>query len=183
MPHGPIRRLLTALLSGLALFGEPSVAMEKTVYGLNEYASLFDLDLQVAAKLDTGAKTASLSARDIQRFKRNGEPWVRFYLAIDDRHAHPIEKPLARISKIKRRAGDVDPDESKTYTARPVIELQICMGRALRSIEVNLTDRSAFQYPLLIGSEALKDFSALVDPSLKYAAGKPGCTTVANSAE
>ena len=56
-------------------------------------------------------------------------------------------------------------------------------GKALRTIEVNLTDRSAFQYPLLIGSEALKRLDAVVDPSLKYAAGKPGCTSDANSAE
>jgi hypothetical protein len=57
------------------------------------------------------------------------------------------------------------------------------MGSALRNIEVNLTDRSAFQYPLLIGSEALKHFDALVDPSLKYAAGKPACVTHAQTAE
>ncbi|MDH1261435.1 MULTISPECIES: ATP-dependent zinc protease family protein [unclassified Pseudomonas] len=174
----PFALFFCLLLSpGLAL------AAEKTIYGLNEYVRLNTLDLEVAAKLDTGAKTASLSARDIQRFKRDGETWVRFYLAIDDAHAHPIERPLARISKIKRRAGDYDPDEEKTYTARPVIEMDICMGRALRRIEVNLTDRSAFQYPLLIGSEALKRFSALVDPSLKYAAGKPGCATDANPGE
>ncbi|WP_137817166.1 ATP-dependent zinc protease [Pseudomonas sp. 2FG] len=172
-----------ALLFCLILLPGMSLAADKTIYGLNEYAQLPDINQQVAAKLDTGAKTASLSARDIKRFKRDGETWVRFYLAIDDAHAHPIERPLARISKIKRRAGDYDPDEEKTYTARPVIELDICMGKALRSIEVNLTDRSAFQYPLLIGSEALKRFDALVDPSLKYAAGKPGCATDANSAE
>ncbi|WP_395611050.1 ATP-dependent zinc protease [Pseudomonas sp. B22129] len=159
------------------------VAAEKTVYGLNEYAKLAGIDLEVAAKLDTGAKTASLSARDIKRFKRNGESWVRFYLAIDTAHSHPIERPLARVSKIKRRAGDYDPDEDKNYTARPVIALDICMGTALRSIEVNLTDRSAFQFPLLIGSEALKRFDALVDPSLKYAAGKPACATDAHTAE
>ncbi|WP_263140025.1 ATP-dependent zinc protease [Pseudomonas sp. RIT-PI-AD] len=176
-------RLAPSALLFCLLCSGSSFAADKTVYGLNEYASLADLDLQVPAKLDTGAKTASLSARDIERFKREGEPWVRFYLAIDDAHAHPIERPLARISKIKRRAGDYDPEEDKTYTARPVIELQICMGKALRSIEVNLTDRSAFQYPLLIGSDALKRFDALIDPSLKYAAGKPGCATVANSAE
>ncbi len=152
-------------------------ATGKTVYGLNEYARLGDIDLEVAAKLDTGAKTASLSARDIKRFKRNGESWVRFYLAIDAAHSHPIERPLARVSKIKRRAGDYDPEEGKAYTARPVIALNICMGTALREIEVNLTDRSAFQFPLLIGSEALKHFDALVDPSLKYAAGKPACAT------
>ncbi len=172
-----------AIILSCSLLPGLSVAAEKTVYGLNEYVSLNDLDLEVAAKLDTGAKTASLSARDIKRFKRDGETWVRFYLAIDEAHEHAIERPLARISKIKRRAGDFDPEEGKTYTARPVIELELCMGKALRTIEVNLTDRSAFQYPLLIGSEALKRLDAVVDPSLKYAAGKPGCTPDANSAE
>ncbi|HGK8823277.1 TPA: ATP-dependent zinc protease [Pseudomonas aeruginosa] len=160
-----------------------SVAAEKTVYGLNEYARINDPDIQLAAKLDTGAKTASLSARDIKRFKRDGETWVRFCLATDNADDTPIEKPLARISKIKRRHGDFNPDEGKAYTARPVIELQVCMGKAIRTIEVNLTDRSAFQYPLLIGSEALKKFDALVDPSLKYSAGKPGCKPDAKPAE
>jgi len=176
---------LTPLPLLLSLFLLPALgqAAEKTVYGLNEYARLADIDLEVAAKLDTGAKTASLSARDIKRFKRNGESWVRFYLAIDAAHAHPIERPLARVSKIKRRAGDYNPEEGKAYTARPVIEMNICMGTAKRVIEVNLTDRSAFQYPLLIGSEALKHFDALVDPSLKYAAGKPACAPDAPTAE
>ncbi|GAB3381543.1 ATP-dependent zinc protease family protein [Azotobacter armeniacus] len=172
-----------ALLSCLLLIPGLLSAAEKTIFGLNEYVLLPELKLEVVAKLDTGAETASLSARDISRFKRNGETWVRFYLAIDDSHAHPIERPLARISKIKRRSGDYDQEESKTYTARPVVELDFCMGDSLRTIEVNLTDRSAFQYPLLIGSDALARFGALVDPGIKYATGKPGCTTVANSAE
>ncbi|WP_296254010.1 ATP-dependent zinc protease [Pseudomonas sp. UBA4194] len=174
----PLHRLL-----GLLFVPSLSLAADKTTYGLNEYAQLADIDLEVAAKLDTGAKTASLSARDIKRFNRNGESWVRFYLAIDAAHSHPIERPLARVSKIKRRAGDYDPDEGKHYTSRPVIELDVCMGQALRTVEVNLTDRSAFEYPLLIGSDALTRFDALVDPSIKYAAGKPACATVANTAE
>ncbi len=175
----------TPALSLLCLLLLPAFAQaaDKTVYGLNEYARLGGLDLEVAAKLDTGAKTASLSARDIKRFKRDGESWVRFYLGIDSAHKHPIERPLARVSKIKRRAGDYDGESGKAYTARPVIELEICMGRTQRTIEVNLTDRSAFQFPLLIGSEALKHFSAVVDPSLKYAAGKPACAPEAPTAE
>ncbi|HEY8330486.1 MAG TPA: ATP-dependent zinc protease [Pseudomonas sp.] len=174
----PLVLLLSLLLPcGLAL------AAEKTVYGLHEYARLQELGTVLAAKLDTGAKTASLSAHNIKRFKRNGEPWVRFTPGSDENDNTVIEKPLARISKIKRRAGDFDPDEGKTYTARPVIELDVCMGTALRTIEVNLTDRSAFEYPLLIGSDALKRFGALVDPSLKYAAGQPGCPNVAPSDE
>ncbi|SDR85112.1 retropepsin-like aspartic peptidase RloA [Pseudomonas oryzae] len=173
----------TVLLLSLLMPCGTGLAAEKTVYGLNEYVRLQELGSVVPAKLDTGAKTASLSAHNIKRFKRQGETWVRFNLGTDAEGTEPIEKPLARISKIKRRHGDFDPDEGKTYTARPVIELDVCMGNTLRTIEVNLTDRSAFQYPLLIGSEALKRFDALVDPSLKYAAGKPGCANVALSDE
>ena len=171
--------LLLCLLS----FSLIAHADGKTIYGLNEHVALPDFGLEVPAKLDTGAQTASLSARDIERFKRDGKNWVRFYLAIDEAHNRPIELPLQRISKIKRRAGDFDPEEEKTYTPRPVVELDLCMGKAKRSIEVNLTDRSAFQYPLLIGSDALTRFGALVDPSLTYAAGKPGCVTESDADE
>uniref|UniRef100_UPI002AFF1531 putative ATP-dependent zinc protease n=1 Tax=Pseudomonas sp. C11 TaxID=3075550 RepID=UPI002AFF1531 len=87
---------------------------------------------------------------EIRRFKRDGETWVSLIIAIDDTHERTLERPLARISKIKRRAADFDEEDCKSYTARPVIELELCMGNTLRSIEVNLTDRSAFQYPLLI---------------------------------
>ncbi len=164
-----------ALSLALILFALPSHAAEKTVYGLNEYVRIDELGLQIPAKLDTGAKTASLSAHNIKRFKRNGEDWVRFSPGSAGSGDALIERPLARISKIKRRHGDFDPEEEKTYTARPVIELEICMGSVRRNIEVNLTDRSAFNYPLLIGSDALRRLSAVVDPSLKYAAGKPVC--------
>jgi hypothetical protein len=51
------------------------------------------------------------------------------------------------------------------------------MGKVLRVIEVNLTDRSTFQYPFLLGSTALKKFNALIDPSLKYSVGQPQCDT------
>ncbi|MCF7202313.1 ATP-dependent zinc protease family protein [Pseudomonas oligotrophica] len=172
--------LLSLCLSVLPLAGH---AAERAIYGLNEKVAIPEFDLEIAAKLDTGAQTASLSARDIQRFKKNGEPWVRFYLAFDTEHSHPIERPLVRVSKIKRRAGDFDPEEEKTYTARPVIELDLCMGKVKRSIEMNLTDRSAFQYPILIGSDALTRFGALVDPSRTYIAGKPGCTNESDADE
>lgn len=164
--------LLFCLLLGLAT---ASTADQKTIYGLNEYARIMDFDLELPAKLDTGAMTASLSAHHIQRFERDGETWVRFQLDNGDAEGKPIERPVSRISRIKRRAGDFDPEEGKSYTARPVIELQLCMGQTLRTIEVNLTDRSAFQYSLLIGSDALSEFAALVDPSIKYVAGKPAC--------
>jgi len=180
---GSMRVKAHFLLLCVLLLPTIGAASNKTIYGLNENVGLPDFNLEVEAKLDTGAQTASLSARDITRFKRKGESWVRFYLAVDSAHAHPIERPLARISKIKRRAGDFDPEEEKTYTARPVIELDLCMGKAKRTIEMNLTDRTAFQYPLLIGSDALTRFGALVDPSRTFIAGKPGCLNESDADE
>ncbi|MGC8385016.1 ATP-dependent zinc protease [Pseudomonas aeruginosa] len=119
-----------------------SVAAEKTVYGLNEYARINDPDIQLAAKLDTGAKTASSAPATSSVSSATAKP-ARFYLATDNADDTPIEKPLARISKISA-ATATSTDEGKAYTARPVIELQVCMGKAIRTIEVNLTDRSAF---------------------------------------
>ncbi|QEY58615.1 ATP-dependent zinc protease [Pseudomonas sp. C27(2019)] len=166
-----------ALLMCLVALPAMTTANEKNIYGLNEHVYIADIDMHMTAKLDTGAKTASLSARDIERFKRDGEAWVRFYLALDEAHEHAFELPIARISKIKRRSGDYDPEEDKSYTPRPVVKMAVCMGRTLKTIEVNLTDRSTFQYPFLLGSTALKKFGALVDPSLKYSVGKPQCDT------
>ncbi|HZJ95697.1 MAG TPA: ATP-dependent zinc protease [Thiopseudomonas sp.] len=161
-----------------AFFLLPGISMAdvKNIYGLNEHVYIPEIDMHMSAKLDTGAKTASLSARDIEHFKRDGKKWVRFYLALDEAHEHALELPLARISRIKRRSGDYDPEEDKSYTPRPVVKMSVCMGRTLETIEVNLTDRSTFQYPFLLGSKALVKFKALIDPSLKYSAGQPECT-------
>lgn len=163
------------MLSCLLFVPALGLASGKTIFGLTEHVALPDLGVELPAKLDTGAQTASLSAWDIAHFKRDGERWVRFTLGLDD---DPImlERPLARTSKIKRRAGDMDSEDDKTYTARPVVELEMCLGNALRRVEVNLTDRRAFKFPLLIGSNALTQFGALVDPSQSFASNKPGCT-------
>ena len=40
---------------------------------------------------------------------------MRFYLATDNADDTPIEKPLARISKIKRRHGDFNPEGQGLY--------------------------------------------------------------------
>ncbi|WP_122867808.1 ATP-dependent zinc protease [Pseudomonas viridiflava] len=174
---------ITFILCCFLVFPNLSKSAEKKVYGLNEYVRFIDIDLEVPAKLDTGAETASLSARNIKYFKRHGERWVSFKLAIDGSHTRVIERPLEGIDQIKRRADDRGSHDRSLYSNRPVILLTVCMGEASRTIEVNLTDRSAFQFPLLIGSEALTRFDATIDPALRYAIGKPRCASIAQKAE
>lgn len=146
---------------------------DKQIFGLHEQVHISDLGVGMKAKLDTGATTSSLSAHHIKRFKRDGESWVRFQLGWHGAPAQTYELPLARVSRIKRRADDFDPEEEKTYSARPVVELTVHMGNRQQRIEVNLTDRSAFKYPFLLGARGLKGLGAIVDPALSLTAGKP----------
>nr|WP_232233100.1 ATP-dependent zinc protease [Pseudomonas putida] len=168
----PVKPLL-ALLSLLAL---PVMAAEPTLYGRYEYIKLPEIGQTLKAKMDTGALTASLSAKDIETFTRDGEDWVRFRLATKDADGKVYEHKVARISKIKARSGDEeDEDEPAEAARRPVVDLELCLGDVKRTVEVNLTDRSNFNYPLLIGAKALREFKAAVNPARRYTADKPDC--------
>ncbi|WNW12217.1 ATP-dependent zinc protease [Pseudomonas sp. DTU_2021_1001937_2_SI_NGA_ILE_001] len=166
---------ILALLSVLAL---PALAAEPTLYGRYEYIKVPEVGQTFKAKMDTGALTASLSAKDIELFQRDGEQWVRFRLAAEGASNQVFEHKLARISKIKARAEGDDEDEDKGEidpAKRPVIELKLCLGKQQRTVEVNLVDRSHFNYPLLIGAKALREFDAAVNPARRYTADKPQC--------
>ncbi|MDZ7898824.1 MAG: RimK/LysX family protein [Arcicella sp.] len=119
--------------------------------------------------------TASPSAKDIERFTRDGDDWVRFRLATEDADDTLFEQPLSRISTIKNRAEEQGAGTEPTYAERPVVDMDICVGDELRTVEVNLTDRRHFDYPLLIGASALRDLNAAVNPAARYTAEQPQC--------
>ena len=160
------------LLSVLAL---PVMAAEPTLYGRYEYIKLPEIGETLQAKMDTGALTASLSAKNIETFTRDGEPWVRFQLATKGASDKVYEHKVARISKIKSRADEDEDKDEPVSAKRPVVDLEMCLGDVKRTVEVNLTDRSSFNYPLLIGAKALREFGAAVNPARRYTADKPDC--------
>ena len=168
----PVPILLAATLSLPALANQ-----QPDLYGRYELIKLPDLGQTLKAKMDTGAVTASLSAKDIERFERDGEDWVRFRLAVDGAEDTLFEHPLLRVAQIKTRREELAGKPLKVAAAaeRPVIELPVCLGEQERTIEVNLTDRSTFNYPLLIGASALRDFGAAVDPAERYTRDRPQC--------
>lgn len=159
----------------LALLAVPALANQPTLYGRYEYIKLPQIGQTLKAKMDTGAMTASLSSKDIQRFRRDGEEWVRFRLATASADDTLFERPLARISEIKSRAEEQGSASRRAVARRPVVDMEICLGGEARTIEVNLTDRSHFDYPLLIGASALREFDAAVNPAQRYIAARPQC--------
>jgi hypothetical protein len=163
---------ILALLSLLAL---PVMAADPTLYGRYENISVPEIGKTFKAKMDTGALTASLSAKDIELFQRDGDDWVRFRLATTGAGNKVYEHKVSRISKIKSRAEGDEEDEDVDPVKRPVIDLELCLGDKKRTVEVNLVDRSHFNYPLLIGAKALREFDAAVNPARRYTADKPDC--------
>ena len=101
---------------------------------------------------------------------------MRFRLATKDASNKVFEHKVARISKIKSRSDEDDEErDSSDVAKRPVVDLDLCLGNVKRTVEVNLTDRSHFNYPLLIGAKALREFGAAVNPARRYTADKPDC--------
>ncbi|MDX1803438.1 MAG: RimK/LysX family protein [Alcanivorax sp.] len=180
-----ILQVLFCLLWSLTAYaGGPG---DKQIFGLHEKVSIPELGITLPAKLDTGAQTASLSARYIKVFERDGEKMVEFDLAVNRqererwgiRHDQwdDVQLPLSRHVRIKRRADSLDAQE-RDYSRRPVVTLTLCMGGHLARVDVNLTDRSDFRYPLLIGADALRALKAVVDPAQTMAMAAPACQSV-----
>lgn len=158
--------LLWSLLAGNAM----AANHEKSIYGYIEKATLVDNDLTLSAKLDTGAKSASLNAIHITEIEVDGKPWLSFIVPSKEGDILFKCEYIGKV-KIKVRAGETphaNPKLLKHSIKRPVVLMRVKLGSQERTIRVNLTNRKRFIYPLLLGREAIIAFNGIVDPSQKY---------------
>lgn len=123
----------------------------KLVVGRREQVWLDTLELMLPARIDTGAETASLDARDIQEFERDGDAWVRFEVVHPQSGERvPLERPVARVVRIIQSS-------SEEAERRPVVELGIVLGGLRQRAEFTLSDRSHLDFQVLVGRNILKD--------------------------
>jgi hypothetical protein len=138
------------------------------VYGYLEPIIILPSNTKLEAKLDTGAFTSSISAINIKIYKNekdHGKEYVKFNFS------HPkIEKqipynlPLESKVSIKNRSGE---HKKEKYTIRPLVKMKICFDGQLHELNINLTDRTEFDTPILLGRQSLIKLNAVVDPSTK----------------
>lgn len=162
-------RLLKGIVLLFILFSELAMAdSQKTVYGYIEKVVLVDKQLPISAKLDTGAKSASLNAKAIREVSVDGKPYLNFIVPNKTGDKEFTCEYIGEV-KIKIRSGEsrIAPI-SKTAIRRPMVRMKVQLGDQIREIRVNLTNRKRFNYPLLLGREALITFNGVVDPSLKF---------------
>jgi len=159
-PYTLIAGLLGALVMAL-----PAAAGEKIVVGWIEKVRIYPGNFIVHAKLDSGAEYSSLDAVNLTEFDRNGQRWVRFDLPQGDGQKITIERPLLRTATIKRHYLESQ--------KRPVVKIGVCLGSFYKETEVNLVDRTGFQYRMLIGRKFMEG-AVIIDPSAKYTV-EPNC--------
>lgn len=160
-PDGRIRSFcLLAMWCGLFSMASATLAAAeptRPVVGSDTPVEIGGTGLTVLAKVDTGAESASLDARNIEFFSKGGEEWVRFDAVGEDGRLLKLSSRLTKTVKIKRSGT-----KSK---ARPVITMQLCVGTFMHSAQVNLASRENLLRRMLIGRDFLIAGRFLVDPS------------------
>lgn len=154
-----------ALLSG-------STIGDKLIIGEVERVFVDQVGQSFEARIDTGAATSSIDARNIQLFERNGHQWVRFEVPLDeaeDEKRITVESRVVRFVRIRMPEGESE--------RRPVIRAQVKLGSFVAETELNLNDRAHLDYPLLLGRRYIKDI-AVVDVGRRYVQSES--TTKAN---
>lgn len=139
----------------------------RPVIGWREWAALPDLGVRsIKAKIDTGARSASIHAFDIEHIKRRGQPIVRFTLHPTQRKAQPsitCEAQLLEYRTVRNPGGREE--------RRPVITTPIQIGDHTFSIELTLARRDSMGFRMLIGRQAIRG-RFVVDPGRSFVVGR-----------
>lgn len=138
------------------------------VIGWREWVRLPDLGVKrIKAKVDTGARSSSLHASDIQQYDVNGETFVRF--KIHSRQRDPQSKLIAAEAKVIDMRS-VKSSSGET-TTRPVIVTDIELLGQTWSVELTLANRDEMGFRMLLGREAFRG-KFLVDAGKSFYGGK-----------
>lgn len=132
---------------------------KKILIGSKEYVYIPAIKVIYKARIDTGATTTSIHALEIEEFMQDGQKWVKFKLS--DEKGNLIENSLRveRMVSIKRHEAK----DQKRY----VVKMRINLDKISQVVDVSLTDRSKFTFPLLIGRNFLNG-NFIVDVSKSY---------------
>jgi len=138
----------------------------KTIIGSEEWCEFPELGIPaVLARVDSGAKTSSIHAFNIQKFKKGGKSWVSF-------EVHPLQNDRKITVRCERPIFDKRSIKSSSGIAetRYVIKTLLNLANQLIEIELTLANRDSMGFRMLLGREAMHG-KMVIDPSLKNNTG------------
>ena len=131
--------------------------MHLPIVGAIEWVRIEPAGLLLESRIDTGAVTTSVHADNIQLVEKEGKRYVRFVLT-DPNSDEKVEQELRlRRRVLIKQSGLAD-------IRRYVVRMWVTLGETRSRIDVNLSDRTGFESPLLIGRNFSTD-SMIVDVS------------------
>lgn len=135
----------------------------KIIIGWREYVALPELGIRaIKAKVDTGARSSSIHAFNIECFERDGMPWVRFSVYPKQRISeNPVtaEAPVHDRRQIRSSTGQTQ----QRYVILTDVEM---MGQSWQ-IELTLASREKLGFRMLLGRQAIRG-RMIVDPHRSY---------------
>jgi hypothetical protein len=155
------------------LAGVPHSAAQTETLGWREWAALPSLGIAaLKAKLDTGARTSSLHVESVRSYYEGGAQQVAF-----------VVRPRRRGSRVVACAAPVldrrrVTDSGGHGSERWFIAVDVGLAGRVFTTEINLTDRGAMLFPLLLGRSALHS-RFCVDVSCSYTSPRPPKAPVA----
>lgn len=135
--------------------------------GWREWVRLPDLGVpHIKAKVDSGARSSSIHASEIEEFERDGQAWLRFRVHTDDRHDEEVvltEAAVLDFRSVRSSSGVA----SKRYVIQTHVEL---MGERW-PIELTLANRQKMGFRMLLGREAFRR-RFVVDAGRSFVCGR-----------
>lgn len=138
------------------------------IIGWKEWFGLNCISLPaIKGKIDTGAKTSSLHAFNIESFYIEDVEYVKFEI-------HPLQKnkKLSRTCVARVIDRRMVSDSSGKKEKRFVIKSDLEIGENKVRIEITLANRDTMAFRMLLGREAIKQAKMLVDTSKSFIQGK-----------
>lgn len=138
---------MLGVLIGLSNPAYAQLLKEKVLIGRVEWVNLPDLKIKHKARIDTGAKTTSMHAVNIEEVQQRGELFVKFQTLDSEGKTVELVRKVGTTQRVSNTSGFV----SRRY----VIKEKIRMGSIEREVLINLNDRSKMEYKFLIGRNVL----------------------------
>ena len=139
----------------------------KIILGSEEWCTLPELGIpSIKARVDSGAKTSALHAKNIAPFIKDDQNWVKFDINPIQNNVKTIihcEAPLVDKRVVKSSSGFRE--------QRYVIQTSLEIGNSKWVIEMTLTNRDSMGFRMLLGREAMSG-RVLVDPEQQYLLGQ-----------
>ncbi|MCB0375170.1 MAG: 30S ribosomal protein S6--L-glutamate ligase [Sinomicrobium sp.] len=145
------------------------MAHEKIIVGSEEWISLPELNVPaVKVRVDSGAKTSSLHAVNIEPFVKENTNWIRF-------DVYPLQHNGKTCVHCEAEVMDKRTviSSSGNRESRYVIKTVLKFGEYAWDIELTLTNRDSMGYRMLLGREAMSE-RILVDPARSFLQGTIG---------